>query len=268
MKNRCEVTLENQGRSSITSGFVARELQDGFSVLVWAEEYYPRPRRIGFTKKPYSWKNFAQLLSRPNPFMEFYDEEVKEKIIVKGEIGLRADCLRMACCNETRILNYLLMQSEQSIDLLQSIFNPINCIEDYSFISELSECSEGREDTIDVFTLINHFKLKPDIQSFIQLKNLLDDEKSSRREEKELKRVCAIEPFSNQIKVISEKFDDEERQVRGGGMTRLMRSKRQNVKYWLEEYVVKHGCMPEGAHKVKTHFFNSSKDVEIIDFSE
>ena len=76
MKNRCEVTLENQGRSLITSGFVARELQDGFSVLVWAEEYYPRPRRIGFTKKPYSWKNFAQLLSRPNPFMEFYDEEV------------------------------------------------------------------------------------------------------------------------------------------------------------------------------------------------
>jgi len=265
-KPLCRLSL-SYGTLSDSSWIEARSSEFGFTVIHWAEEIIPEPLVIGNIKDQYDWRLFCNYLM--NMSDGFIVNDAWQSIDVIGESGLRADCLRIAWSYsyaQDDVLDWLLSIDEDSFNFIDSNFKVINKPDDYELLDRIAELMPFNGSNNNIVYLLESNGLEKSRDSIESLIEHFEYEKSIKEEQKNRVRRQAIEPFSNNIDEISNLFSDAGRRI-GCGMSGGKPSIRVIVRGWLENYVVEHGYMPEGEHKVYIPFLGGCAEAGCIDFS-
>lgn len=261
------------GVLSDSSWIEANESDTGFTVTLWVEEVFPDPKIIGRVKEPYHWKVFCNFLMKLcNSALEVQPQErdAWQSIDVAGETGLSADCLRIAWANandQDNVLNWLLSMDEESFSFIDSNFSIIEAPADYDLLDEVLDLMQSTGSDTNIVKKLEALGLAKSRDSMEELIDVLEGRQSEKQEQKGRIRRGAIEPFSSRIDEISNQFSDESRRL-GAGMSGSKPSIRSIVRRWLEDYVVEHGFMPDGAHEVSVPFLGGRISAGTIDFSE
>ncbi len=260
----CRLSLNYYGSSWVE----ARHFESGFTVALWDEDVIPTPTTIGSLQKKYSWKLFCHFLMKMSD--GFVTTDALQSIDVTGESGLRADCLRIAWSYSfdggSRVLDLLLCTDELSFRFIESAFEIINKPEDFELLEHLSELLLTQNVDTNIVNLLRSFELEIKRDSVEELIQRLEYREEIKNEQKARIREQKIQPFNERIVEISTLFSNERRRI-GCGMSGGRPSLREIVRRWLENYVVDHGYLPEGSHKVSIPFFGGSTTAGTIDFS-
>ena len=252
--------LESYGLTPVTLWIEARKLKHGFSVVMGGDaDFFSRPKRIASTRKSYNWQLFAEYICGLDE--GWIGADAHSRVIVEGESGIRADTLRLAWSypeGESTLVNWLLMQDEDTIDFLESTIVNIIDEKNLAFLSEFCDNAQQLHGDTTLNELFHfHFSLR-------KLNTAMEKriEKDTERKVKERERE--IEPFRKEIERIVSHFDDK----RPHGSHGIRRpSKRWQVQNWLEQYVVKNKALPVGEQRVTTSFYGSTISLD-IDFSK
>jgi hypothetical protein len=271
-KSLCKLS-QTYGVLSDSSWIEARQSDNGFTVTLWVEEIFPDPKDIGNVHERYNWKLFCNYLMKLcDSALEVQPQErdAWQSIAVKGEAGLAADCLRIAWANandQDSVLNWLLSLDEESFRFIDTNFKIIQVPGDYDLLDEVLDLLQSTGHDTNIFKVLESVGLVQSRDSIRELVDVLADRKSEQQEQKGRIRKRAIESFNRKIEEISNRFSDESRRI-GAGISGSKPSIRSIVRRWLEDYVVEHGFMPDGAHEVSVPFLGGRISAGTIDFSD
>jgi hypothetical protein len=258
----------------------ARLLQSGFSVFIWDNEVVTRPEQIGTVNERYSWKVFAKFLM--NLEGGFIVTDNLTRINVEGEEGLVADCLRMAWSYHelgSELLEWFLTTGDDEFNFINFHFNVLAGItnadtdilhidrsSDYQVILNLVDLLKIKVES-NFLNLLEIYGLKPKKKSILKLIEILEDERQQQIKKKNEIKLKMLVPFANRIEELVILFDNKRRRI-GAGISGSRPTDQAIVRYWLENYVVERGYMPEGMHEVSMPFLGGQLKVGDIDFSK
>lgn len=234
--------LQDYGTVPTTSSIEARKLKSGFSVVMIADpELQPRPLRVGYTRRNYDWRIFAEILCGIGYEEGAITPDACPYVVADGESGIRAEILALAWGEYDYLLEWLLEQSDDSLSYIEdnigSIFQPSND----TLLRELAECSEGLYGICDLKSRFSlHFSPRELLESMEEKSDMLLEEESGRAEQ-------TLLPFKLQIERAVQLHGDDYR-PRGGGIQAP--SKSMHLQRWLQDYILEKGAFPEGEHEV------------------
>ena len=240
------LSLEDYGVVPFSQSIEARVLKNkGFSVVITADpELEPRPRRIGYTKKDYDWRTFGKVLCQIED--GFITPDSCSFVEVMGEEGIRGEILSLCWSYpeaDREWIDWLLLQSDESLGCIQSQLGSILSEEAYQLLSSLAVLTKFLFHEPDILEVVSTNYSLQDLYEWMEAKKVaLDDQKAE--EDKK-----ALAPFTKLIAEAIEVHGDDRRFRGGGGISRP--SKSSFLQSWLEQYILKNKEFPIGPHEVK-----------------
>lgn len=262
------VSLSDYGVCPITTTVSSTKSSSGISIDIWAKDYIDPPKNLGSFPNSFTWKNFAQTLM--NLDEGFIDEDAIDKVVVKGIAGLRAECLKYAWATEKSgsypfdyidLLNWTLSLEENTIDYLDENFDFSIQSNDFSMLLELKEHIFDEEARVLAEAILENSR-NNGVESIYKVIDAAKIESQSKRNRAKKEKSLILKKFEADIANITNKYSD----VVGGNIAYRPPSDRLILTRWLEKYVIDHGDMPVGEHKIEITWWGSQRGPGIVNF--
>lgn len=270
----CRLSLSEHGLNDGDFWIEARPLSKGFSVCYFVPDLMGRPKRLFSTKRAFSVHQFATYL-REQPAIYFDDIETWEEVSVDGALGLDAAILKLALLGDYSIgdsltlSKWLSRQNQRSREFIEAHI-PLRTAGDVVWLSEMLEHAEFVMPGVQITELLDRYQLPHKATSLKALNDLVveDSEEIQAKHAESIQADIAAKllPFKDEIEQIANNYDDQTSRV-GAGISGGKPSKRTFITRWLNDFVVKHHRLPEGAHHVECPFLSGKISLGIIDFT-
>jgi hypothetical protein len=250
----------------------ARKESSGFSVYLFNSEYANPERRKHESITNYSWKEFAgALMTLDEGFIGLPPTAIK----VDNESEIRGYALKLAWgyqLNTSIFLDFLMQQSESSIDFLEALAKrkhpPYFSDEVIEALDTILD-GDNEKDLLNIIESSEHVGL---FSSLTEVETMLTEAAAKVEEKAEQKRELKIKekkqtlaPFIDSITSIASSFNSDRTRI-GAGISGSKPSQQEIVTRWLKNYVLEHGEIPNGIHEVKVPFLGGYINVGKIEF--
>lgn len=273
-KYLCRLSISDYGLSPSDFWIEARQLSKGFSVCHFIPDSMSRPKRLFSTKRAFSVHQFASYL-REQPAIYFDDLETWADVYVDGALGLDVAILKLALLGDYTISDSLTLskwlsrQNQSSREFIEAHI-PLGTPSDVVWLSEILEHAELVMPGVQITDLLDRYQLPYEGTSLTALNDLVieDSEEIQAKHAESIQADIAARllPFKDEIEQIANHFDDLTSRV-GAGISGVKPSKRTFITRWLNDFVVKHHRLPEGAHHVECPFLSGKISLGTIDFT-
>ena len=262
----CRLEVDARGAPPRRIRVEARACGPGFSVWFFDSEQCPDGVQIGTSDEPYDARRLAQIIGdyRIHYRIHYVDGESWRAPIewsdveVTGERGFRAHLLRRAVCEWP--CDVALQQSDAAYDAIDAAFGESSDGDEaWGLLIQIVVYGHG-----ELTELLSRHGVPATSSAMRALGDKLKSEHDRPYLEREARRQAAVAPFRREIEAIAAKFNDEP--IRGAGS--VWPSSRTFMTVFLEQYVVKHGRMPQGKVDGKFEYLSGTTHMGQLDFDE
>jgi hypothetical protein len=217
----------------------------GFSVWFWDDSLCPDGEEVARPLLAYNARRLIRIVLdvgrrvQGDPPIPIDPRRVR----VTGERGFKADVLSYAWTSAGAV-DWIPTQSDASFEFLHQVVETLN-EEQRRLLGEIVGSAVELGFRPDILDLLERFHLPASAAGVQKLYEALELDYPwlRQRKERQTRRQARIAPFRQEIKAIAAKFSI--RPVRAGGIANLP-SSREYMTWFLEDYVVEHGRMPQG----------------------
>jgi hypothetical protein len=185
----------------------------GCDIYICADGIIDPPEKLSSHSRDFSWRDFAIALITLKEGS--IDDEAIDQVKVSGLDGLRAECLKYAWASEDcenhgsyhELLNCILSLEEETIDYLENNYDLTIAGKDLEIFMELKNYIFDSSIN-DFLLLLKENQMLGDMDSTQKMINAGSIENASKAARGRERRLLAIEPYADKIRLLSEKYSN------------------------------------------------------------